>query len=220
MKKVILLVFLSLLFINAEAVPDWKLKKETSTLKIFTATINNSDYKAVKVECTVTGNFSQVIAALFDIDRQQEWVYSDKHSKLLKKVSNSELIYYSEVSVPWPATNRDFISHLTVTQPSINIVNIESHAEANFIPEKDGIVRIKNSTSHWTISSLGNNQLRIDYTIQFEPGGSVPVWLTNMFITKGPFETFDKLQERVKMPAYRNASFDFIKNCNSFVSTQ
>jgi len=211
MKKTILFLLLSFLFMNANAT-DWTLKKETKTIKVFTATVDNSDYKAVKVECIVAGTFSQVIAALFDIDRQEEWVFNDKHSKLLKKVSDNELIYFSEVNVPWPCANRDFIAHLTVTQPSANIVNIDSHAEPGFVPEKNGIVRIKSSTSHWTLSVVGNNLIRIDYTIQLDPGGSVPVWLTNMFIIKGPFETFEKLQERVNMPAYQKAYFAFVKN--------
>ena len=180
-------------------------------MKIYTATEDNSNHKSVKVECTVTAKFAQVIAVLFDLDKQHEWVYNNKSSKLLKKVSDNELIYYSEVNVPWPGTNRDFIAHLKVTQPSQDVVSIESHSEPNFVPEKDGLVRVKSSHSNWKLMALGNSRVKIEYTIQFDPGGSVPAWLTNMFVTKGPFETFDKLQDRINMPAYQNAHFDFIK---------
>jgi len=210
MKKIIAFSFLCLIVHACEAT-EWKLKKETRTMKIFTTNEDNSSYKSVKVECTVNAKFAQVIAALFDLDRQHEWVYNNKSSKLLKHVSDNELIYYSEVNVPWPCTNRDFIAHLKVTQPAPDVVNIESHSEPNYLPEKDGLVRVKSSSSHWVLTAIGNNQLKIEYTIQFDPSGSVPAWLTNAFVTKGPYETFDKLQDRINMSAYQNATFSFIK---------
>ena len=133
---------------------------------------------------------------MLDTDKQHEWVYNNKRSTLLKKASDHELIFYSEVNVPWPCSNRDYIAHLTVSQQSAQVIAIESHAEPNFIPQKKGIVRIAFSHSHWIITTLGNGQLGIEYTVQFDPGGSAPAWITNMFVTKGPFETFKKLKAR------------------------
>jgi len=212
MKKLFTAILCLAAYFHAGAVTEWKLKKESGALKIYTAAIENSDYKAVRVSCTVKGKFSQVIAVLFDIDRQKEWVFNDKSSKLLKRVQSNELIYYSEVNVPWPCTNRDFIAHLKVTQPSANTVTIASHAEPTFIPEKNGIVRVKASSAQWTMTAIGNGQIKIDYIVQFDPAGSVPAWLTNMFVTKGPYETFSQLQGRMNMPAYQKAHFDFIKD--------
>ncbi len=190
---------------------DWQLKKTGKNLEVFTADVAHSAYKSVKVVCTVQATFSQVVAVLFDLDRQKDWVFNDKSSTLLKQVKENEMIYYSEVSVPWPGNNRDFIAHLTVTQLSPSVVTIDSHAEPDYIPERAGLVRITSSTSKWTMTAMGNNQIKINYVIQFDPGGSVPAWVINMFVTKGPYETFSKLQQRVAMPAYSNAHYDFIK---------
>jgi hypothetical protein len=190
---------------------DWKLKKENDQIKVYTAETPNSPFKSVRVECTVKGNFSRVIAVLYDVDHHKDWVFNTKYSKLLKKVADNELIYYSEVSAPWPSSNRDFIAHLRIVQPAPNKVVIASHAEPGFVPEKSGIVRIKSSAAAWTMTSSGDN-VKIDYIVQFDPAGSVPAWLINMFITKGPFETFQKLQGRMDMPAYQNAHYDFIKD--------
>jgi hypothetical protein len=139
-------------------------------------------------------------------------VYNDKYSKLLKTVAPNELIYYSEVNVPWPCTNRDYIAHLKVTQAPTGAVTIASHAEPDYVPAKDGIVRVRSSNATWTMTAMGGGKIKIDYVLQFDPAGEVPAWLTNMFVTKGPFETFDQLQKRMDMPAYKNAHFDFIKD--------
>ncbi len=211
MKKIIVIGLCLAMCHTADAAVEWKLKKEAGQLKVYTASTENSGNKSVWVQCTVMGTFSEVIAALFDVDRQKEWVFNDKYSKLLKRVQPNELIYYSEVSVPWPCTNRDFIAHLKVTQPSPGVVMIASHAEPEYVPQKEGIVRVKSSTAQWTMTALGNGKIKIDYVVQFDPGGDVPPWLTNMFVTKGPYETFEQLQKRIDLPAYKAAHFDFIK---------
>jgi hypothetical protein len=211
MKQIITIFLLLSMFSAANASPEWKLRKENDHMKIFTAASEQSAFKLVKVECTVKGTFSQVIAVLFDIQKHKEWVFNDKSSKLLKQVKSNELYYYSEVNVPWPCSNRDYIADIKVNQPSRDVVIIESHAIPDFIAEKEGIVRIKSSSAKWTMKSIGNNMLKIDYEIQFDPGGTVPAWLINMFVTKGPYETFERLQERMQRPVYHNVRFDFIK---------
>lgn len=190
---------------------NWKLKKTTPTMKIYTGSVENSDFKSVKVETVLKGNLSQVVAVLFDISNHPQWVFNTKSTKLLKRVSDNEIIYYSEMNVPWPAENRDLVAHLHAEQKGPGVVAIESHGEPVYVPEKDGIVRVKSSKAHWTLTAVGDDKVKIDYVVSFDPSGSVPAWLTNMFVTKGPAETFEKLQSRISLPAYKNVRFAFIK---------
>jgi hypothetical protein len=190
---------------------DWKLKKEQDGILVYTATTPNSDFKSIKVECTIKARASQLVAFLMDVDRQRDWVYNNKNSQLIKKIASNEMIFYSEVSVPWPCTNRDYISHITVAQPNPALVTIDAHSEPDLLPVKDGKVRVKNSRAHWDVTRLSSELLKIVYTVQFDPSGSVPSWLTNMFVTKGPLETFQKLREGVSKPAFHDAHVDFIK---------
>jgi hypothetical protein len=202
-----------LIFASAQmqAQTVWEQKKDKNGIKVFTANQGNSNYKSVRVECTVNAKFSQLIAFLFDIEKHKEWVYNTKSAQLCKRVSDSELIYYSEVTAPWPFSNRDFVAHLKVSQRSPGLLTIESHAEPGYLPYKKSCVRILNSDSYWTITAQSNNTLKLDYVIRFDPGGSIPAWLINLFITEGPYETFKNLRERVKSPAYQNAHYSFIR---------
>ena len=192
--------------------PEWKLKKENDHLKVFSAEVENSSYKAVKVECVMKCNFSQFVAALFDMDRQKDWIYNDKYSKLLKQVKENELIYYSEVNIPWPASNRDFIAHMKVTQQSAGTVLVVSTSEPDFIPEKDGIVRIRSFSSQYTLTAIGSNQVKVEYILQLDPGGNAPAWLINLFVVKGPYESFETLYQKINTPPYQNVHFNFIKD--------
>jgi hypothetical protein len=43
-----------------------------------------------------------------------------------------------------------------------------------------------------------SNSISIVYILEADPGGSVPAWMVNMFIDKGPFESFKKLSGLLK----------------------
>lgn len=205
---IVLLMHVSLM-IHAQAV--WELKKDKNGIRIYTAKQSNSNYKCLKVECLMEAKFSQIIAVLFDIDKHYEWVYNTKSSEICRKVSDSELIYHSQVNAPWPFSNRDLIAHLKVKERSPQMLTIESHAEPAYMPCKKNCIRIRASDSYWTITAVNNNSIKVEYVIQFDPGGTVPAWLINMFVTDGPYETFKKLKERVHSPDYRNVHYSFIR---------
>ena len=39
----------------------------------------------------------------------------------------------------------------------------------------------------------------------------IPVFLTNMFIDKGPIQTIEKMREMLKLPKYRDAKVSYIE---------
>ncbi len=210
MRQTILILFLSLISREVNAQVNWQLKKDEDGVKVYTSSTENSNFKSIKVECTVRATQAQLVAFLLDIPKQHEWVYGTKSSQVIKTIKPSELIFYSEVSVPWPGTNRDYVAHFTINQVSPQLLTIDSHAEPDMIPVKEGLVRVQKSIAHWEATPVPGGQ-HLVYTLQFDPGGSVPAWLINMFITKGPLQTFQALKEKVMLPEYQNAHFDFIK---------
>lgn len=208
------LKFLGLLMLFASAVsaePDWVLKKDKDGIRVYSAKVSNSGFRAVKAECTVNATLSQMAALLSDIGRHNEWVYSVKSARILQVISPAEFIYYSEVDAPWPCSNRDFVINFKMAQPSPGVLTIDSHVETGIYPEQPGIVRVKYSVTHWNITAV-NDSVKVEYTIRFDPGGSVPAWIVNMFISDGPYKTFKKMKERAKMAEYRDAHYDFIKD--------
>ncbi|MDR3697835.1 START domain-containing protein [Mucilaginibacter sp.] len=211
----ILLTFLVLFFIQANAFgqSDWKLNEEKDGIEIYTSSVPDSKVKAIKVECVIKATESQLVALLMDINSSANWIYHTKTAKVIKQVSASELYYYSEVSLPWPAANRDFVAHLTVSQnPVTKVVVIDGPAVPNMVPLKKGIVRINNSKGKWTITPKGFDELKIEYTLHTDPAGSLPAWMVNMFATEGPLKVFENLKVQMQKPDYKNAALPFIDN--------
>ena len=202
-------------FLLASSFPqnNWTLKTDKEGILVYTQDLENSPFKAIKTVCTIDATLSSLTAVLLDINNSKEWVYATKTCTLLKKFSPTDLIYYSEVEIPWPLTNRDFIVQLKVSQdPKTKAVTIEGDTKPTYLPEKRNVVRIHRSYSKWVIMPLTNGQLRIEYTLEVDPAGTVPAWLINMFATKGPFESFKELRKQVKKPMYNQVTLAFIKN--------
>lgn len=91
------------------------------------------------------------------------------------------------------------------------VVTMNAPCVKGWVPEKNGVVRIERSIGKWIITPLDKNHVKIDYELQADPGGDIPAWLTNMFVTQGPLQSFKNLRTEVQNPAYRNAKLAFIK---------
>lgn len=213
MQKLLLLFFISLFILPASAQTDWKLRTESDGIKVYTSIYPGSKIKAVRVECEFKASASQFVAVLMDIKNSPEWLYHTRLCTVVKQVSPSELYYYSEVSLPWPAENRDFVSHLSVSQnPETKLITIDGPAVPGIVPLKDGMVRVDHSGSEWLVTPLANGRVSVKYTLHVDPGGALPAWLVNMFATEGPVQIFKKLKLQLQNPAYKNVSLPYIQN--------
>jgi hypothetical protein len=210
-KKITLLLLLLITITIVRAEEPWALSTDKDGIKVYTRHVPNSKIKAIKVECQFNATPAQLVAVLLDIKGSIDWVYHTKSVSLIKQVSPSELYYYSEVNIPWPVHNRDFIAHIKVTQdPATKVVTVDAPCIPDMVPVKDGIVRIEHSVGKWIITPVDSNHVKIEYTLHLDAGGSVPAWLLNMFITQGPTESFKKLKVQLQKSNYKNVKLAYI----------
>jgi hypothetical protein len=192
---------------------DWDLKTENEGIKVYTKTFPDSKFKAIRVDMDLRAGLSQIVALLMDVNAGTRWVYATKTSILLKQISPSELVYYSEVKLPWPLSNRDFIARLKVSQDAkTKVVTIDGPVIPDYVPVKDGIVRVTKSEGKWVITPTGPHHVKVVYILRMDPGGDLPAWLFNLFVTKGPSESFKSLQEELKKPVYERAHLNYIED--------
>ncbi|OOQ57293.1 START domain-containing protein [Mucilaginibacter pedocola] len=196
----------------ASAQYKWTPKTEKDGIKVFTSIVEGSKIKAVKVEADLDATPAQLVKVLLDVKGCTEWVSHTKLCTLVKQVSPSELYYYSEIDVPWPVSNRDFVAHLTVHQnPETKVVTVDGPAVPGFVPVKEGIVRISESKGEWILTPLEKDRVRVVYTLQVNPGGSIPAWLINLLAAEGPINSFQGLKKQLKKPQYAEGA-SFIKD--------
>jgi len=179
---------------------DWVLKKERNGIKIYNRPSKISRLDDIKVEVDLPGNVFQVAEILSDVEKYPQWAYATKTCELVKKINDREFIYYSEIEVPWPATNRDFYASFKVSVDSAaRSLNVVSIGMKDYRPVNKNLVRIPLSKGLWNISTLSDKKIHLVYILQLDPGGSVPTWVMNLFITKGPLETFENLKKKMEL---------------------
>jgi hypothetical protein len=201
-----LTIFFVLSSYHVLAQKEWELKTERDGIKVYQKGVQDSKIKALKVICEYASTPAIILAVLMDVENGTEWIYHTKSCKLIRQVSPLELYYYSEVSLPWPVENRDFVAHLTATvDRRSNVVTVNGPVVPDYVPEKKGIVRIHHSKGKWTITPIEKKMSRVEYTLQVDPGGNLPAWLVNMFAAEGPIQSFKKLKDMVNKPKYQQA---------------
>ncbi|MGQ0737958.1 MAG: START domain-containing protein [Bacteroidota bacterium] len=194
-----LFLLANLLTLSSSAQYDWKPEKEGNGIRVYLSDVKGSSFKAVKVECTFTGTYARLIAVLTNTSRFSEWIFHNKTSRLLKKNSVHDLVYYSETRMPWPLSNRDVIIRMRINTTNLpGSLSIQGNNEVDFIPEIPGRVRVPHYKANWVVTMPASSSLKISYILEIDPGGSIPPWVANSYADKGPFETFSNLAEELK----------------------
>lgn len=189
----------------------WKLATEEKGIKVFLKNVPESRVKALKVECELDANVTQVVALMLDIASTEKWISHTKSCVLIRKVSPTELIYYTEVSLPWPLYNRDFVSHMRIFQDAVTkVVTVNAPTIAGEVAPKKGIVRVNNSKGTWVLSPLIKDRVRLEYTLIADPGGVIPAPMVNYFATQGALDTIKNMKKLLQLATYRNAEVPFI----------
>jgi hypothetical protein len=210
-RSFILVLFCCLLQFSANSQENWVLKKDKNGIKVFSRKTKNFKFDELKVECELDGRISQLVAVLLDVNRHTDWVYKITKSQLIKKITDGDIYFYNEIECPWPFQNRDLVIHMILSQNiKSKILTIEAGNVNDLLGDKKHIVRVKYSKANWIITPLANKKFRIEYRIQIDPGEGVPAWILNIFASNGPYDTFSKLKEEIKLPQYVQAKFTFI----------
>ena len=209
-KKLFLLCVLLPAIFCCAAQEDWKLKSDKDGIKAYSRKTEDSKINSIRVEADFSVSLAHFVSAIIDVASYDDWVYASKSTRMIKQVSPTELYYYSEIKFPWPTANRDFVSHVTVSQdPKTKTVTISAINVAGMEPLKKNLIRIDHSFGKWVVKPAGKESVNVVYELQTDPAGSLPALLINSFSSTGIVATFQNLRARLakNIQAVNNASF-------------
>lgn len=179
---------------------NWHLEREAKGIEVYTAPAGTSGLRHVKVTCVLKGSLQEVQAVFRHIDQQKDWVYKTRQAYLLKQIGNNELLYYNETSLPWPLSNRDVVIRMKLEDAGQHQLAITQEGEPSAAPLHKGVVRVPHLEGKWLFREQKDGQLDVTYYLDVDPGGSIPAWVVNLFVTKGPYETMVQLQRQITQP--------------------
>ncbi|HEY4323184.1 MAG TPA: START domain-containing protein [Mucilaginibacter sp.] len=199
MRKSILLISLFLIeFSIATAQGSWELKRNEAGIEVYTRKAATGNLKELRVVCELDATKAQLISKLQDIENYNTWVFSNKKSTILKTIDSNKIIYYTQTRLPWPIKDRDLVLELNI-HPSPDVLNVIVKSLPDYTPKNNGYIRVPYSLAQWKVVQGSNNKLKVDYTFSVDPGGSIPAWIVNATMTVGPFNSFLKLRDLLRI---------------------
>jgi hypothetical protein len=196
----LLKILFGLLFLTTSVLSQnpWTVDKKKDGITLSSRKSATSAFNDIHVELDVPGNLEQLAAILMDIPKYTTWAYATKKATLIKTLGPGKVIYYSEYEVPWPATNRYFYASFelkidTVTQT----MKVTASNLPGYKPEVPDLVPVPYSKGTWNVKKINPKFIHIDYTLELNPGGSLPAWVINLFTTKGPMLTFENIKQKM-----------------------
>ena len=66
------------------------------------------------------------------------------------------------------------------------------------IPEREKTIRIKNLMGYWLLEQKADQETMVTQQLFLNPEGSLPAFVINSLLVKGPFKTFQDLRRNSK----------------------
>jgi hypothetical protein len=176
---------------------NWNPVKDETGIKVYTATLSGSKYKAFKAEMQLNCKIENIVEILKNTNNINKWIVNCKGVKLLKTDDNDQY-YYIETALPLPFQNRDMVYHFQYIEINSEQVKVIVTGIPDYIQPNEGIVRMVKAEGYWLLTSVGTQMTSVTYQMHVEPGGLIPAWLANPFIKNVPFSTFKELRNIVQ----------------------
>jgi hypothetical protein len=197
MRKTILLVFGMFVLGVLSGQPSWEVYKKTNEYTIWLKNVPGQELKQFKKEAMILGDIQTAYKILKDVQNMHLWYDKVKKVSLLKTISDHEGIYLLEYDLPFPFEDRIATVRGKIDMAADkNSFTVETKNYPFPIPaDKQKMELITTIYSSWKISEINNSQIKIIHEGYMNPGGNVPVWLTNESITSGPPKTLSGLKK-------------------------
>ncbi len=189
----VFLIFSILTTTNQES--DWKLKKESDGIQVYTRASSVSDFDEFKGIGTINSSIDELLAVFKDAERMSKWSPNCEKSQLMERTGNKQ-IHYTISGVPFPLQDRDAYTQFEYI-PQPNGMKIQITALPEYAPVDDDYVRIQFIKGYWLLEKESDHQTKVTYQLLADPGGSIPGWLANSGAVDTPINTIKGIRKHL-----------------------
>lgn len=175
---------------------SWELVRNEDGIRIYTASIpgrNIHQYKALTFFPTDLDHALELVA---DYSANQHLFERLKHIEFLLHKRHELYINHMIFDLPWPLQDRDMVVRTQVRQAPGEII-LESDLVNGYVGLQDGMVRITDLQERWTLREHEDGTT-VEVVGHADPGGMIPSWIANLFITREPYNFLHGIRERAR----------------------
>lgn len=189
----------------------WNLRKDKHDIQVYSRPYAGSQYDAIRATTIVRGRLSSIVALLEDPQ------YVPKLNKVISRVELQQrlaphtTLLYLQMDLPWPVRDRDILTRRVISQNAKNnVVRVEDTATREILAEKDGFIRVTQSTQVWTLTPLEGGRVMVEWITHTDPNGSLPASVVNWLSVGVPFETLEMLRQMIEAGEFHDVQIGFI----------
>lgn len=202
-KSIILILLMVASLGSSHASTHWQFEGDEDGITIFSR--HHSDgLVEIRARMFAPTSYAAFLALLEDTENVPNWIDNVSHSRVLRQISPSENIVYTQFSTPWPAKDRDMVTYSKYALDELGFTLKITDAPQSILPEQQDYVRISQVQATWTLQKLTNGMTLIEYTAFANPGGALPNWLINKLAKESARNTFEGLKQQ--LPNYQDDS--------------
>jgi hypothetical protein len=210
--KTLLLLHLCLLSFHAPAqdANKWEFKSEKDGCKIYHQ--HTEGLLHIKLATSFKVPLSGIALLFSEVESYTQWGYKMVESRLLRRVSDTELYYYARYDFPWPISDKDIILHSKLSQnPATGVLTIVNTPQPDYLPVKKGIERIRNTTTRWQFTKGNGGWVYTEQLISTDSAEGLPDWLVKLTADTGPRETAGNIRKMLSQERFQKATLAHIR---------
>ena len=139
----------------------------------------------------------QIAAWIAAVHTFVDWQHNCEEARRIRS-QDGFAVAYNRIDSPWPVSDRDVVLRSTLSDLEGGGIRIEFHNTTDAdVPEVDGVVRMPRLIGSYDLRPVEGGT-RVVYTLDSDPGGSLPDWLVRRVSKDLPYFTLTNLRERAE----------------------
>jgi hypothetical protein len=151
----------------------------------------------IRAQMFIATSYSGFLLLLEDTENVPKWIDNVAQSRVLRQISPTENIVYTQFEAPWPALDRDMVTYSRYIIENGSFTLFIEDAP-NVLTEQSDYIRITDVKALWTLEKLTNGLTHVEYVAFANPSGALPDWLVNKLAISSALKTFQGLRTNVK----------------------
>lgn len=146
---------------------------------------------------TMSAPPEQVAAWIGATHTYVDWMHNCEEARVVKG-KGEEVFGYSRIASPWPVSDRDVVLRSIRNDKADGTIRIQFRSTNDVeVPVPSGTVRMAHLEGAYDLTPVEGGT-HVVYTVDSDPGGSLPTWLIRQAGKDLPYFTLRNLRERAE----------------------
>jgi hypothetical protein len=184
-----------------EIYAEWRLKKESEDIQIYTRWIDTGENRMARqmhAVMKVDASLDACVMALTDDRQVKDWLNRAKEYYHFDETDSRHWYAYTQFKIPWPLNNQDLVTYNSLEQDKNTLaVNVTIEGSPERISEVEGVSRMVHFEGRWHFVPQADGTVQIDYYIFTKAKPILPRWIIDPIVEHGLWSTFYEMRKKI-----------------------